>query len=112
MMALLALNNRLPEMVANQAASRWEQLFSTGIAGKHLLIIGVGSVGGSTARLAKRFGLYVTGVRRTGKSHPAVDEMYRPEEIRRLLPKADFVLITAPHTQSTHHLLGEKELSL
>jgi phosphoglycerate dehydrogenase-like enzyme len=112
MMAILALNNRLPEMVANQRAARWEQLYNTGIAGKTLLIIGVGSVGGGTARMAKKFGLRVVGVRRSGEAHPAVDEMHQPSSLRRLLPKADFVLVTAPHTDDTHHLLGKKEITL
>jgi glyoxylate/hydroxypyruvate reductase A len=112
MMALLALNNRLPEMVTNQRAAHWRQLYSTGIAGKTLLVIGVGSVGGATARLAKKFGLYVLGVRRSGHPQPAVDEMFRPASLHRLLPRADFVLITAPHTDDTHHLLGKKELGL
>jgi glyoxylate/hydroxypyruvate reductase len=111
-MALLMLNNRLPEMMANQHRARWQQLFNSGIAGKTLLIIGVGSVGGSVADLAKRFGLRVIGIRRTGKRHRAVDEMRRPEDLPALLPRADFVLITAPHTSATHHLLGAREIGL
>jgi phosphoglycerate dehydrogenase-like enzyme len=104
-MAVLALNNRLPEIVTNQKQALWKQLYSTSITGKTLLIIGVGSVGGDTARLAKQFGLRVLGVRRTGKPHRHVDEMHRPEDLARVLPKADFVLVTAPHTPDTHHML-------
>lgn len=43
----------MPEMVTNQRKGRWEQLFNTAVVGKTLLIVGVGSVGGSVARLAK-----------------------------------------------------------
>ena len=111
-MAILALNNRLPEMVSNQAAARWQQLYNTGIAGKQLLIVGVGSVGGGTARFAKKFGLHVAGIRRSGKSHPSVDKMYTPKDLHRLIPKADFILVTAPHTDDTHHLIGKKELGM
>jgi glyoxylate/hydroxypyruvate reductase A len=111
-MAVLALNNRLPEIVTNQRRAHWQQLYNTGLSGKTLLIIGVGSVGRGAARLAKRFGLRVIGVRRTGKPHPHVEQMFKPKDLRRLLPKADFVLITAPHTDETHHLIGPKELSL
>ncbi len=57
----------LPEIVTNQKQARWKQLYSTSIAGKTLLIVGVGSVGGNTAKFAKQFGLRVLGVRRTGK---------------------------------------------
>ena len=107
-MAVLALNNRLPETVTNQKQAQWTQLYSTSIAGKTLLIVGVGSVGGSTAKFAKQFGLRVLGVRRSGRSHRYVDMMYRPKDLSKILPKADFVLITAPHTQETHHLINAR----
>jgi glyoxylate/hydroxypyruvate reductase len=109
-MAVLALNYRLPEVVTNQRQARWRQLYNTSLAGKTLLIVGVGSVGGGTAKLAKQFGLRVLGVRRTGKSHRHVDEMFRPKDLARLLPKADFVLITAPHTQDSHHMIDARML--
>lgn len=111
-MSILALNNRLPEMVTNQRRARWEQLYNTAISGKTLLVVGVGSVGGGTAQMAKRFGLRVIGIRRSGAAHPAVDEMHRPSALRRLIPKADFILVTAPHTDDTHHLISKKEIGL
>jgi glyoxylate/hydroxypyruvate reductase A len=106
------LNNRVPEMVTNQRRAEWHQIFNTGIAGKTLLIIGVGSVGGGAADWAKRLGLHVIGIRRTGKKHRSVDEMHTPKALHRLLPKADFVLMTTPHTEATHHLLGATEIGL
>jgi glyoxylate/hydroxypyruvate reductase A len=111
-MALLMLNNRLPESVTNQRLKRWDQTFSSSIIGKTVLIVGVGHVGGGAAKWAKRFGLRVLGIRRTGKEHPHVDEMYTPDKLRKLLPRADFVLITTPHTSSTTHLIGAAELKL
>jgi phosphoglycerate dehydrogenase-like enzyme len=109
-MAVLALNSRLPEIVTNQRKAHWEQLYNSSVAGKTLLIVGVGSVGASTARFAKQFGLRVVGIRRSGRPHRHVDEMHGPKDLMRLLPKADFLLITAPHTSETHHLIGPSEL--
>ena len=109
-MAVLMLNNRLPEMVTNQRAARWEQTFNTGIDGKTLLVVGVGHVGGGVATWAKRFGMSVLGVRRTGEPHPAVDEMYGPEAIPDLIPRADFIIVCAPATSRTRHLLGRAEI--
>ncbi len=111
-MALLMLNNGLPRMAANQRCGKWEQVFESSIAGKTLLVVGVGHVGGGAARWAKRFGLHVIGVRRSGRPHRHVDEMHRPEALRRLLPRADFVLVAAPHTAESHHLIGAGELAL
>ena len=111
-MALLMLNNNLPRTVTNQRRAKWEQPFNTGIAGKTLLILGVGHVGGGAAHWAKRFGLTVLGIRRTGKRHPDVDEMHPPSALKKLLPRADFVLVTAPLTAETRHMIGARELDL
>ena len=110
-MAVLMLNNRVPEMVTHQRAGRWEQTFNTGIAGKTLLVVGVGNVGGGVAEWAKRFGLNVIGVRRTSEPHPAVDEMHGPDAIAGLIPRADFIIVTAPATGQTHHLIGRAEIT-
>lgn len=112
LMALLMLNNRVPEMFTNQRESRWHQVFNTELAGKRLLIVGAGHVGGGVAPWAKRFGMHVIGIRRSGKPKRFVDEMHRPEHLREVLPRADFVLVTAPHTAHTHHLIGREELAL
>jgi phosphoglycerate dehydrogenase-like enzyme len=111
-MALLMLNNGLPRIVWNQRRARWEQVFNTSIATKTLVIVGVGHVGGGAAKWAKKFGLYVIGIRRTGKPHRHVDEMYTAEALRKVLPRADFVLVSAPLTDATRHMIGAKELAL
>ena len=111
-MAILMLNNRVPEMVTNQRRGKWQQVFNSGIEGKTLLIIGVGSVGSGIAKWAKRFGMRVIGVRRTGRPRPYVDEMHRPEALRKLLPRADFVAVATPATSQTRRLLGAAELAL
>jgi phosphoglycerate dehydrogenase-like enzyme len=99
-------------MVTNQRQARWDQLFNSSVAGKTLLVIGVGSVGGNAAGWAKKFGMKVVGIRRTAKKHKSVDEMHGPEALRKLLPKADVVLMATPHTSDTERMLGEKELAL
>jgi glyoxylate/hydroxypyruvate reductase A len=111
-MAILMLNNRLPEMVTHQRAGRWQQCFNSAIEGKTLLVIGVGSVGSGLAVWAKRFGMKVIGVRRTGRPRPGVDEMHKPVSLRKLIPRADFVAVTTPATASTKQMLGAKEIAL
>ena len=111
-MAILMLNNRVPEMVTHQRQGRWGKFFNTHIGGKTLLIIGVGHIGGAVARWAKGTGLHVLGVRRTGKPHRYVDEMHRPEGLPALLPRADFVLMSAPHTAQSERMLGREQLAL
>jgi glyoxylate/hydroxypyruvate reductase len=111
-MAILMLNNRMPEIMNNQRRGIWEQPFNTAVAGKTLLIVGVGHIGGGAAKWAKRFGMQVLGIRRTGRPHRDVDEMHTPAALPKLLGRADFVLITTPHTKDTYHIIGERELNL
>ena len=110
--AILMLNNRIPELVTHQRARRWKQCFNSNIEGKTLLIIGVGRIGAGIARWAKSMDLHVLGVRLSGKPRRYVDEMYQPGQIPKLLKRADFVLVAAPLTHDSHHLIGAKELAL
>ena len=79
------LHHRVPRFVTAQRAHRWEPVHSDRIAGKTLVVVGVGRIGAAAARLARRFGLRVLGVRRTGATHGAVDAMYRPRDLALIL---------------------------
>jgi phosphoglycerate dehydrogenase-like enzyme len=41
-----------------------------------------------------------------------VDELYAPEELRKVLPRAEYLALVAPHTDETDKLLGAAELAL
>ena len=112
MTALLMLNHRVPHFVTAQRDARWDQAFATPIAGKTVLILGVGAIGSAAARLARRFGMRVLGISRSAKRNPLVDRMYRPQDLKKALPQADFVLAILPLTSETRGLLGRAELDL
>jgi len=103
--AVLMLNHSVPFMVTNQRKAQWSTKFGSPVRGKTLAIIGVGAIGGAVGRLAKRFGMRTLGVRRSGRSHPHIDEMFPPAELHRALGQADFVLISLPHTRETRCLI-------
>ncbi|HUK10058.1 MAG TPA: D-2-hydroxyacid dehydrogenase [Stellaceae bacterium] len=107
---LLMLNSRVPQFVTNQQQRLWKQIHSTRLKGKTVVIFGVGAIGGEAARLAKRFGMRVIGVTRSGKRHRHVDQVVRPSAIAKVLPEADFVAVTLPLTPETRGLLGRREL--
>lgn len=108
--AILMLNHGVPRMVTHQRQAAWTQVFTTPIAGKTLAIVGVGRMGGAAARHAKRFGLRVIGLRRSGRPHRYVDEMFGPAGLDRMLARADFLLVTLPLTSATRGLIGRREL--
>ncbi len=72
------------------------------------LILGVGGIGSEAARLCAAFGLKVVGIDARRAERPdGVLELHRPEALDRLLPEADFVIMTIPHTPATEGLMNK-----
>lgn len=71
------------------------------------LIVGVGGIGAETALKCAAFGMRVIGVdaRRTD-CPPGVDELHTPDQLNDVLPLADFVILTIPHTPETEGLMN------
>jgi phosphoglycerate dehydrogenase-like enzyme len=66
------------------------------------LIVGVGGIGAETARLAAAFGMHVMGVdARRKDAPPGVRKLDGADALDSLLPLADFVILTVPHTPQT-----------
>ncbi len=103
---VLAFARDLHRYLPLQRERRWQPApLDTGVV--HLpeataLIVGVGGIGAETARLAAAFGMRVLGVdARRADSPPGVAELHPPEALDALLPRADFVILTVPHTPAT-----------
>jgi phosphoglycerate dehydrogenase-like enzyme len=66
------------------------------------LIVGVGGIGSEAARLMEAFSMHVTGVdARRRDAPPGVRKLDGPDALDALLPLADFVVLTVPHTPDT-----------
>jgi phosphoglycerate dehydrogenase-like enzyme len=77
------------------------------------LIVGVGGIGGETARLAEAFGMRVIGIdARRREAPPGVLKLEGPEALDALLPEADFVIVTVPHTPETEGFMGRARFRL
>lgn len=71
------------------------------------LIVGVGNIGAEAARLCAAFGMRVVGVDARREDTPeGVSELHRPDALDSLLPQADFVILTIPHTPQTEGLFN------
>jgi phosphoglycerate dehydrogenase-like enzyme len=113
---LLAFARRLPEAVRAQSRHEWQRQGHQDVfelAGKTLLLVGVGAIGERTACVAAALGMRVLGIRRsTGDPVPCVEQICPPECLHDWLPRADFVVLTVPLTPETRKLIGERELRL
>jgi len=106
MMYVLGLARGLPYFTDAQRNRRWDKA-----ARKHkpvdlseatVLIVGVGGIGSEAARLCSAFGMSVIGVDgRWEQDPPDYVERHEPDELDSLLPSADFVIVTTPHTPQT-----------
>jgi phosphoglycerate dehydrogenase-like enzyme len=86
-----------------------DELFE--LAGKTLLLIGVGAIGARTATIGSALGMRVLGVRRNPDAGvPGVDAMFGSSQLREQLPEADFVVLTVPLSRETRGMIGEQEL--
>jgi phosphoglycerate dehydrogenase-like enzyme len=112
LMMLLMLNARLPEIATNQREAHWRPIFTPVIRGRTVLIIGVGDMGSAVAQAARQLELRVLGIRRSGSPHPAVDEMFRPNELEEALNRADFVVLAMPLTRETSRMLNRRRIQM
>jgi phosphoglycerate dehydrogenase-like enzyme len=66
------------------------------------LIVGVGGIGAEAARLCAALGMTVIGIDERRPDRPeGVAELHRAAALDTLLPRADFVILTVPHTPET-----------
>ena len=111
-MSLLALHSRLPEVMGNQRNHAWTQILTHPIAGLTVLVIGFGDLGQAAGRAAKKLGMKIIAVTRTGKATRLADQVVPVTRLDKVLPKADFVIVTTPLTSVTRGLLDKRRLGL
>ncbi len=89
-----------PELIAHKApVTNFRQIFNDHISAH---IVGLGGIGTETARLLNAFGVTVLALDARRESKPDfVAEMHPPEALDTQLPRADFVILTVPHTPAT-----------
>ena len=110
-MFILALSRGLPYWMSAQRDGRWDPSARkrgyVNLATSTMLINGVGGIGAETARVCGAFGAVVYGVD-PRPEHDCPVRLYHPVDLYRLLPEADFVITTVPHTPETEFMWNAK----
>jgi phosphoglycerate dehydrogenase-like enzyme len=102
---------RLPDYAALQERRVWEFTFGRRVAGKVLLVVGLGAIGGEIARLCGLLGMHVIGVRRAWKPEdrdPRVAELVGPDGLDEALRRADAVVLTASGTAANQDMFNSR----
>lgn len=83
------------------------------VAGKTMLLVGLGGIGERVARLAKAFDMTVIATRRdASRTGSVADEVHPQTALHALLPRADVVVLTCPLTPETENLIDARALAL
>ncbi|HEX3573952.1 MAG TPA: D-2-hydroxyacid dehydrogenase [Rhodopila sp.] len=107
------LHHYIPQQLRREWKKPPEDEGVVPLPGSTALIVGLGGIGAETARLLSAFGMRVVAVdaRRTDKPDH-VAELHAPEALDRLLPQADFVILTVPHTPATEGFFNATKFRL
>jgi phosphoglycerate dehydrogenase-like enzyme len=112
---LLSLTRKLNLTIPRQNLEEWpagrENMFV--LEGKTAVIIGVGGIGGQIAQRANGFGMKVIGV--DIRDIPVTAVIHRvvpPDMLDSVLPEADVVFMSAPHTKKTEGMMGGRQFEL
>jgi phosphoglycerate dehydrogenase-like enzyme len=101
---MLAFEKQLPESWISAPPERWNTGGLGGLAGRTLGLIGLGAIGAEVARRALAFDMRVIAVRRRPEP-PGVAGVELALSLTDLLGRSDHIVVAAPATAGTHHLL-------
>ena len=107
--AILYFAKDFRRMLRNQEAGRWEQFLVEEIAGQTVGIVGYGDIGRAVASRVHAMGMRVLALKRHAPATPApfIDQFFKPDEISELLAQCDYVVVAAPLTAETRHMISD-----
>lgn len=111
---MLGLARRFPHFAKKMPTGEWRRSADVtagmqSIAGKTMLVVGLGGIGTEVARRAAALDMRVIGTRRSSREGPDfVDYVGLSHELHELSAKADFIVVTLPLTAETTGLINEE----
>ena len=107
--AMLTFEKQLPDVWVHEPPEHWAMAKLGGLEGRTLGLIGAGGIATEVARRALAFGMRVCFVRRTDAPAPLAG-MQRCG-LSEVLAAADHLVVAAPSTAATRHLLDPGALA-
>jgi phosphoglycerate dehydrogenase-like enzyme len=98
--AAISVFRKFPIFAVRQERGEWKSEYADELTGKRVLIVGSGSIGRAVERALLPFEVTITHVARTAR--PGVHSV---EELPRLLPEAEVVVVLVPMTEPTRGLV-------
>jgi len=110
----LSLARRIPQFARTMPSGEWRRTTEItdsmqSVAGKTMLVVGLGGIGTEVARRAAALDMRVIGTRRSSREGPEfVDYVGLSNELLELAAEADFIADTLPLTAETAGLLDKE----
>lgn len=116
LMFVLALAQGVPYWMEDQRQKTWNPSArprpAVDLTQATALIFGVGGIGQEAARRLQAFGTKVIGVDPRWEHEAPGVERYGPADLDSVLPRADFVIATTPHTPETEGIWNASRFAL
>ncbi|MBS1853331.1 MAG: D-2-hydroxyacid dehydrogenase [Acidobacteria bacterium] len=111
--AILYFAKDFRRMVRNQMAGVWEQFDVEEIAGQTVGIVGYGDIGRAVAVRVRAMGMRVLALKRhvPETADPLIERYYTPDALHAMLRECDYVVVAAPLTKETRHMIGKAEIA-
>ncbi len=113
---LLALTRHIPMYIEDRKNAAWRrtgQYPGIELRGRTGVVIGVGGIGMQIAIRAHAFGMKVVGVDPEDVPFlPFLDKVVKPDQLDEVIPDADVVFISAPHTTESNKMFGTRQFDL
>lgn len=111
----LAAQRELPRFVRAQDAGVWDRAFTSSLADRRVLLVGIGGVGTAVARRLAGFEVAVTAVGQTARTEVVEGlgeiAVHALADLPTLLPEAEIVILSLPGGPATHRLFDAAMLA-
>ena len=109
---ILSFGKDFFETYTAQREHRWSYRLTELMAGRSVVVVGVGSIGREIARTLKRMDFVVSGVGRSARgADPDFGDIHGVSDLNTFLPEADYVVLITPLTPETRGLFGAEQFS-
>jgi phosphoglycerate dehydrogenase-like enzyme len=108
---MLSLARDMPRSARAQDQSKWERWPSALLAGKTVGILGVGLIAEYLAPICKTFHMTVIGISGSPRPAPSFDRMTHRDELLKVAPELDFLVVLTPLSPETRGIIGAKVLA-
>jgi phosphoglycerate dehydrogenase-like enzyme len=102
----LAAQRRIDSFAVDTAARRWDPVYASSLADRHVLLLGYGGVGKAIAARLDPFEVRMTAVASRARAEDGMP-VHGIDELPELLGDAEIVIVSLPGGDRTRHLIDD-----